>query len=144
MGKWGSAMFRIFLFLFFTLIVNNCFAIETGELTPQGNVDYRVGSTASTGTPSIAIGSGGYDIYEITALATGITTVTMTGTPMDGTMLEIIITDNGSPQTITWGAGSTIASTTVTLPTTTVASTPLRVFLQYQSSNTTWYCVGVA
>ena len=123
--------------------------VPASPLTVNGGIsfNYRVGSSTSTGTPSITVGPTGYDIYEITALATNITTLTFTPTAAftDGMIVELIITDNGSgPYTLTFGAGSTIAATTIPLPTTTVTSTPLRIWFQYLAATSTWYCVGVA
>lgn len=54
----------------------------------------------------------------------------------------IQITDNGTARAITWG--TSFASTTVALPTTTVISTMLRVVLQWSSGTSKWNCVGVA
>ena len=130
-----------------TLILVIGFAIGGWAGTGNGINNYkpyRIGSTASSATPSIAVGTGGYDIYEITALAAAITSFTtnLTGTPVDGDQLEIIITDNGTARAITWGAS--FVATTVALPTTTVISTPLRVFFQYSTANSKWNCVGVA
>jgi hypothetical protein len=54
----------------------------------------------------------------------------------------IQITDNGTARAITWGAS--FASTTVTLPTTTVISTMLRVLFQRNNANTAWDCISIA
>jgi hypothetical protein len=105
-------------------------------------ISLRIGSTTSSATPSI--NTDNYDIYEITALSTAITSFTsgLSGTPVDGDMLEIEITDNGTARAITWG--TSFASTTITLPTTTVISTLLRVFLQWDATSSKWDCVGVS
>ena len=83
-------------------------------------------------------------INQITGLAQAITSFTtnLTGSPSDGSQLEIIITDNGTARALSWGAS--FASSTVTLPTTTVLNTPLRVFFQWSASLSQWICVGVA
>ena len=114
---------------------------DTQTLTNK-RITFRVGSTASSATPTI--NTDNYDIYKLTAQAVDITSFTtnLSGTANDGDMLEIIITDNGSHRAITWG--TSFASTTVSLPTTTVTSTPLRTFLQWSSTLTKWLCVGVA
>jgi hypothetical protein len=71
-------------------------------------------------------------------------TTNLSGTPNDGDVLEIQITDNGTARAITWG--SSFASSTVTLPTTTVISTTLTVILQYYTTssygNNKWICVN--
>ena len=56
--------------------------------------------------------------------------------------MMIQITDNATARAITWGAS--FASTTVTLPTTTVISTMLRVLFQRNNANTAWDCISVA
>jgi hypothetical protein len=93
------------------------------------------GATPSTNTDNV-------DIQEFTGLAAAITSMTtnLTGTPVDGDLLEFRFTDNGTARGITWGAS--FAATTVALPTTTVISTMLRVGFEYSGS--TWKCVAVA
>lgn len=84
------------------------------------------------------------DIANFTGLATAITSMTtnLTGTPVNGDLLEFRFTDNGTPAGITWGAS--FGSTTVTLPTTTVASTILRVLVEWNSVASLWQCIAVA
>jgi hypothetical protein len=104
----------------------------------------RVGSTSSSGTPTI--NTDNVDIYKLTAQAANITSFTtnLSGTPNDGDILEVQITDDGTPRTIAWGAS--FVSSTVTLPATTTASTTLTVILQYYSTssygNNKWVCVN--
>jgi hypothetical protein len=66
------------------------------------------------------------------------------GTPNDGDILELVITDNGTARAITWGAS--FVSTTVTLPSTTTLGVTLTVVLQYYKSssygNNKWHCVN--
>lgn len=105
-------------------------------------VTRRTGSVASSATPTI--NTDNVDIYEITALAVAITSMTtnLSGTPNDGDALLIYITDNGSPRAITWGAK--FESSTISLPTTTVASQLLIVGFLWNTATTAWRCVGVA
>lgn len=93
----------------------------------------RIGSTTSSGTP--AINTDNYDIFKITAQAAAITSMTssLTGTPVDGDVLEIQITDNATARAITWG--TSFASSTIALPTTTVISTTLTTFFQYSTTS---------
>lgn len=104
----------------------------------------RVGSTTSSATPTI--NTDNVDIYKITALSTAITSMSssLSGTPVDGDILEIQITDDGTARGITWGAS--FVSTTVTLPATTVISTTLTIILQYYTTssygNNKWACVN--
>lgn len=82
------------------------------------------------------------DIAKFTGLATAITSMTtnLSGTPVEGDMLMFQFLDNGTARAITWGAS--FGSTTVTLPTTTVISTLLRVGFQWNGS--IWQCIAVA
>jgi hypothetical protein len=104
----------------------------------------RVGSTTSSATPTI--NTDNVDIYKITALSTAITSMSssLSGTPVDGDLLEIQFTDNGTARGIIWGAS--YVSSTVTLPTTTVISTTLTVILQYYTTssygNNKFVCVN--
>jgi hypothetical protein len=84
------------------------------------------------------------DIANITGLAQAITSMTssLSGTPADGDFLEIRITDSGTGRGITWG--TSFESTTIALPTTTVASTMLRTLLEWNATASKWDCVAVA
>jgi len=98
----------------------------------------RVVTVTQSATP--ATNSDTTDVASITALAQAITSMSssLTGTPVDGDLLEFRITDNGTARAITWG--STFAATTVALPITTVISTMLRVLFEYSGS--TWQCLA--
>lgn len=97
-------------------------------------------TTTQSATPAINTNAG--DIFNISGIAQAITSMTtnLTGNPNAGDMIEIIFTDNGTGRAITWGAS--FVSTVAVLPTTTVASAPLRVFLQRNTANNAWECVG--
>ncbi len=103
----------------------------------------RVGSTTSSATPTI--NTDATDIYKLTAQAADITSMTtnLSGTPVDGDILEIQITGTAA-RAITWGAS--FVSSTVTLPTTTVTTATLTVILQYYTTssygNNKWICVN--
>lgn len=103
----------------------------------------RIDSTTSSATPTINTDS--VDIYKITAQTVGITSFStnLSGSPNGGEILEIQITGTAA-RSITWG--SSFASTTVTLPTTTVSTVTLTVILQYYKSssygNNKWLCVN--
>jgi hypothetical protein len=99
----------------------------------------RVGTTASTATPSISADL--YDQYNITALAAAITSVTVSGTAVDGQKLLVRIKDNGTVRTIAWGA-SFLNSGVAQLPTTTVVSKTHLVGLIYDAAATKWICVA--
>jgi hypothetical protein len=139
----GEGMFKklFALLILVFVIIRPSFATTTGNATNNYSI-YIIGSTTSSATPSVAVGIGGYGIYEITALAAAITSLTITGTIPDGYILELVITDNGTARALTFG--TSFKSTTVTIPTTTVISTPIRIFFQYDATSTNWYCVGTA
>jgi len=103
----------------------------------------RVGSTTSSATPTI--NTDNTDIYKLTAQTADITSFTtnLSGTPVDGDILEIQITGTAA-RAITWGAS--FVSSTVTLPATTVTTATLTVILQYFTTssygNNKWVCVN--
>ena len=98
------------------------------------------GATPTTNTDNV-------DIAEFTGLATAITSMTtnLSGTPVNGDMVEFIFLDDGTARAITWGS-SFANGGLVSLPTTTVISTVLRVLVQYQTiaSLNKWVCIAVA
>jgi hypothetical protein len=122
-------------------------ALSLGAITPTSVTTRwipRVGSTTSSATPTI--NTDNYDIYKLTAQAAAITSFTtnLSGTPADGDVLEIQITDDGTARGITWGAS--FVSSSVALPTTTTISTTLTVIFQYYTTssygNNKWVCVN--
>lgn len=96
----------------------------------------------TNGTPSINTNI--YDYYELTALSEAITSFTtgLSGSPFDNQLLWISITDNGTPRAITWGAS--FEASTLTLPTTTTASTRLDLGFTYNSVTSKWRLVAKA
>lgn len=109
----------------------------------MGRWKARVGSTASSATPTI--NTDNVDIYKLTAQAADITSFTsnLSGTPVDGDILEIQITGTAA-RAIAWGAS--FVSSTVTLPATTVTTATLTVILQYYTTssygNNKWVCTN--
>jgi hypothetical protein len=104
----------------------------------------RVATTNAPGaTPTT--NSDNVDVQTFTGLATAITSMTtnLSGTPVDGDLLEFRFLDDGTARAITWGA-SFASSGTVTLPTTTVISTVLRVGFEYSTINSLnkWVCIA--
>ncbi|MES2006897.1 MAG: collagen-like protein [Patescibacteria group bacterium] len=87
------------------------------------------------------------DIAEFTGLNTAITSMTtnLSGTPVNGDLLEFRFLDDGTARAITWGT-SFANGGLVNLPTTTVLSTMLRVLVEYQTtaSLNKWACIAVA
>lgn len=100
----------------------------------------RNDTVASSATPTINTDT--TEVFTITALAANITSMTtnLSGTPANGQRLLIRILDNGTARTITWG--TSYASRGATLPTTTVISKYLYVSLIWNSTASTWDCVG--
>lgn len=114
---------------------------DTQTFTNKRNTA-RIGSTASSATPSI--NTDNFDIYNITALAANITSMTtgLSGTPNDGDKLIIRLKDNGTGRTIAWGA-SFASSGVATLLATTVAGKQHTVGLIYSSNVSQWICLAV-
>jgi hypothetical protein len=98
------------------------------------------GATPTTNTDNC-------DIAEFTGLATAITSMTtnISGTPVNGDLMEYMFLDNGTARAIAWGS-SFADGGIFALPTTTVISVMLRVLVQYQTtaSLNKWVCVGIA
>lgn len=103
----------------------------------------RTDSISSSATPTFDTDN--YDILEISALATNITSMTtnLTGTPYDGQPFIVKITDNGSSRTITWGSKFE-ASGTIGLPTTTTPGVLLTVGFMWNPVTSKWRIVGVS
>lgn len=104
-------------------------------------IQKRILVVTQSATPATNIDNG--DIVSITGLAQAITSMTsgLSGTPYGGQMIMWQITDNGTGRAITWGA-SFASTTNFTLPTTTVASTMLRVLTQWNSVTSKHECIG--
>ncbi len=102
----------------------------------------RVVTTSQSATPTINSDNG--DVFNITALAQAITSMTtnLSGTPTAYQPMRICITDNGTARGITWG--SSFESSTVALPSTTVISTLLTIGFFWNTVTSKWTCVAVA
>lgn len=100
----------------------------------------RVVEETSSATPSI--NTDNCDIFQVTALATAITSFTtnLTGTPTDGQKLMVEVLDNGTARAITWGAS--FASGPGTLPTTTTVNKWLFVGFEWSASRSKWICLA--
>ena len=112
------------------------------SLTVNGLITALTSAT-TTGT-TITPTAGSTNQYEVTALATGATIAAPSGTPVDGQRLILRIKDNGTPQTLTWTTSSgAYRARNVTLPTTTVASTPMYIGCIYNTQDTFWDVLAV-
>lgn len=103
----------------------------------------RTVTTTQAAAPAINTDNG--DSFVITGLAQAITSFTtnLTGTPVAQDIMEIIVTDNGTARAITFGTKFEAAGN-LALPTTTVISTQLRMWFQWDAVNSKWCIVGVA
>jgi hypothetical protein len=112
-------------------------ADSTTSTFTNKRITRRITSTASSATPTI--NTDNTDLFEITALAANITSMTtnLSGTPVDGDLLEIRITDNGTARSIVWGTGFE-SSPAAPLPATTTISVALSVFFQYNGVTSKW------
>lgn len=115
---------------------------STNTLTNK-RVTRRAPSVTQSATPTI--NTDNTDVAHITALAQAITSMTtnLSGTPVEGDMLRVDITDDGTARAITWGA-SFEASGNVSLPTTTVVNVRLDVGFFWNTVTSKWRCVAVA
>lgn len=100
----------------------------------------RVVTIVSSATP--AVNTDLYDAVSITALATGISSISITGSPNNFDKLLFRIKDNGTTRTIAWGTSFVAMGTP--LPTSTVAGKILTVGFIYDSILTKWGCVVTA
>jgi hypothetical protein len=118
----------------------------TDYVTPDGaetltnkRIDPRIGSITSSSTPSINTNI--YDQYNITALATNISSLSAAGSPVEGQKIIIRIKDNGSPRSIVWSASW--RGMGVSLPVVTTASKTLYIGAIYNSTDGIWDVIAV-
>lgn len=117
-------------------IVGGNFSAGTNNATNYyfGRRLRRVVNVASSAGPTINTDT--TDVASITGLTVAITGITVSGTPNDGDLLEIRITDNGTARALTFGPS--FSATTVSLPTTTVINNMLRTFYEWNVPNGKW------
>lgn len=110
-----------------------------GPQGPSGSPLPRVSSITSSATPTIDVGF--TDQLNITALATNITSVTVTGSPADGQRLFVRVKDNGAARTIAWGASFLASGVAPLLTTTILGKTHLCSFM-YDSAAARWIALA--
>ena len=116
-------------------------ALSTAGGTVTGPIIPSVSTVNAPGaTPTLDLTT--TSVATFTGLATGITGWTIVGSPQDGQVLIIRLTDNGTAQSIAWG--TEFAASTVALPTTTVAGALLTVSFMYDAASAKFVCGGVA
>lgn len=99
----------------------------------------RVTTITSSATPSINVDL--YDILYISALATNITSITVTGTLTPFRPILVIVKDNGVSRTLSFG--SSFVAMGESLPTVTTASKVTTAAFLYYPSKSKLGCVGV-
>ncbi|MCX8159288.1 MAG: hypothetical protein N3D20_03335, partial [Candidatus Pacearchaeota archaeon] len=94
-------------------------------------IQQRTSSTtsASSLTPDIS----SFDLYQFTALASNLTINNPTGSPALGEVLVILIKDNGTSRTLTFGSGYKPMGQA--LPTATTAGKVMEIICEYDGSN---------
>lgn len=114
---------------------------NTVQTITNKRISKRVVSVASSATPAFNTDNG--DIARLTGLTTNVTnfSTNLSGSPAHGDLFCYEITDSGVARTLSWGS-SFSASGTLSLPTTTVISTMLRLLFQWNSATSTWMIVG--
>lgn len=114
----------------------------TTDTLTNKRITRRAPAVTQAATPTI--NTDNTDVAHITGLAQAITSMTtnLSGTPVEGDMLRIDFTDNGTARAITWG--TSFEASTVALPTTTVISTRLDVGFVWNTVTSKWRCVAVA
>lgn len=110
---------------------------NTKTLTNK-RINPRVVGTTDDSTAVIDVDA--TDQYQLTAVANA-TTISTTGTPVNGQKLIIRLKDAGSAKGLTWD--SVFRAVGVTLPTTTVVSKTLYVGSIYNSADSKWDVVAV-
>ena len=109
---------------------------ETAEVTLNELANKTVTTTiTSSATPTPARAST-RTVLKITAQSEAFELQNPTGTPVEGDMLKVEVTDNGTPVAITYDTD--YADGTVKRPDTTTASTRLMMIFQYSGSE--WTC----
>jgi hypothetical protein len=112
--------------------------IHVLQTQPARAVGSRIGTTASTATPSIDCAL--YDQYNITALAANITSVTVSNA-YDGCKLLVRITGTAT-RTIAWGTSFQSSGVATLLATTSGTNTHMVGFI-YDSVKAKFVCQAV-
>lgn len=125
--------------------LDNSFGIINSVVTTTGNqtltnkrIVNRIGTTVSSSSPTI--NSDLYDFYSITAQAADITSINITGTPIEGQTIWIAITTTGSKNI---SFGSQFEASSVALPTSITGATRLDVGFVYSTTTGKWRITGM-
>lgn len=110
---------------------------------PSWSASYSTASITSNATLS-PVGSSRQNEYFVTALATGITTVSPpSGTPTNGNLLLMRIKDDGTARGIT-GWDAIYRAIARALPTTTTISKTMYLGFKYNSADSKWDLIAYA
>jgi hypothetical protein len=120
----------------------NLFYLWTGVayVGTVGATPRVVSSVGGVAAPSINCNA--VDLYEVTALAQAVTSVTVTGTPVDGQVLKFRWKDSGTSRAITYGASFLASGAAALLATTVTPKTHMNNF-QYDSGRALWISIFV-
>lgn len=110
--------------------------VSTGPQGPAGGLRIDSYTTATSVTPNID----SFDFVSIDALASALSFVNPSGTPVNGQRLIIRILDNGSARSLSWGTA--YASGGVPLPSSTTASKRTHLGFIYDGFGLKWYLVA--
>lgn len=125
--------------------------LTLGAITPssvitsgilQGRPKKRVITTTQSATPTI--NTDNTDVSNIIGLAQAVTSFTsnLSGTPNPYDTLIICITDDGTGRALAWG--TSFESSTISLPSTTIANTLLTIGFLWNSATSKWRCVAIS
>jgi hypothetical protein len=99
-------------------------------------------TTSPAISSSYTINTDNVDIYNVSGQNAAVTFNNPTGTPVMGQQLLLVIKDNGTARTITWGTNFQ-SSGVATLLATTVVSKTHWIGLTYDSNSSKWVCLAV-
>ena len=119
--------------------------LDNGDLNGNNNriLNTIVNPSVNEATTSgfLLINSDEQTMGVLTAMASGTSIASPTGTPVQGQSLIIRLKDDGTARAITWNA--IFRAIGITLPTTTTANKLLYVGCKYNSTDTKWDVVSV-
>ena len=106
-------------------------------------VTKRVGSVASASSNTISIDTDNYDVFKVTALASAVTTWTITGTPNDRDEFTLCITDTGTSRNLSGWSSWAISSGAAHLPAATSAGNKMTMKFVYDADYSAWALLAV-